>query len=78
VVATDDYPVRRLCPRQHSRGLDRDRTVGVCVVDGAINWAEFWLVAARGLDRWRSLPLGNRSTVIRVAIAPDIVSYSMS
>jgi Protein of unknown function (DUF2839) len=52
--------------------------IGLLVVDGAINWAEFWLVAARGLDRWRSLPLGNRSTVIRVAIAPDIASYSMS
>ena len=71
MVAADDRAIVRICPSEYSICVDWDWVAGAGVVDGALDWANFWLVATRGLD---SLP----STVIRVAIAADIASCSMS
>ena len=70
MVAANGKSIDRICASQYSGSLDWDWATSVWLVAGAVDWADFWLVAKRGLD-------GLTSTVIRVAIAADSRSYSV-
>ncbi len=50
MVAADDRAIVRICPREHPICVDWDWVAGAGVADSAADWANFWLVATRGLD----------------------------